>query len=80
MLEQLGAVDISIWSSNGKLLANARQTGLQLAPPSPVPVSLRRAQRARGFRVEGLEDATVSNLDNVRIKVLVPIFFSTAWG
>ena len=48
--------------------------------PSPVPVSLRRAQRSHGFlgRRTGRCDCR-NNRDNVRIKVLVPIFFSTAW-
>ena len=81
MLEQLGAVDISIWSGNGKLLANAGQTGLQLAPAKPSASQFRAARSDRMVSwVEGLEDATVNNLDNVRIKVLVPIFFSTALG
>lgn len=77
MLEQLGAAEVFIWSSNGKLLASAGQTGLQLVPAKPSTSQFRAARSERMVSwVEGLEDAAPGNLDGVRIKVLVPIFSS----
>ncbi len=74
MLEQIGALDVTIWNSNAKLLASVGPTSLQLVPARPSSSQLRAARSERGIAwVEGLDEASFNHLGDVRIKVLVPI-------
>jgi nitrogen fixation/metabolism regulation signal transduction histidine kinase len=72
--EQLGAVEVAIWSASGKLLASAGNASFRLVPDKPTAAQFRTAKADRGLAwIEGLEEATPQNLNKVRIKVLVPI-------
>lgn len=80
LVDQLGAADAVVWSASGTSLASAGQSRFQLSPDKPSPAQFRDAKAKRALTwVEGLEEATPSNLSNVRIKVLMPIS-STALG
>lgn len=77
LLEQIGALDLTVWNSNAKLLASVGQTVIQLAPARPSSAQLRAARAERGIAwVEGLDEANFNHLGDVRIKVLVPIMGS----
>jgi nitrogen fixation/metabolism regulation signal transduction histidine kinase len=80
LVEQLGAADITLWSAGGTTLASAGQSRFQLSPDKPSPSQFRTARSERSLSwVEGLDEAALSNLSGVRIKVLVPLS-STALG
>jgi nitrogen fixation/metabolism regulation signal transduction histidine kinase len=74
MLDQLGATDITIWSSSGALVASVGQSKFQLSPDKPTTSQFRTARQQRSLAwVEGLDDAATGTLSNARIKALVPI-------
>jgi nitrogen fixation/metabolism regulation signal transduction histidine kinase len=75
MVDQLGASDIAIWTSNGTLLITGGQTRIQLNPDKPSSSQFRAARSDRFLAwVDGLEDtATVETRANARIRVLVPL-------
>ncbi len=80
LVEQLGAVDLTLWSANGTALASAGQSRIQLSPDKPLPSQFRTARAERSLTwIEGLDEAALSNLEGVRIKVLVPLA-STVMG
>ncbi|MDE2419226.1 MAG: HAMP domain-containing protein [Burkholderiales bacterium] len=74
MVDQLGATDITLWSSSGALVASAGQARIQLTPDKPTPSQF-RAARAERFHAwsEGLDDVSPGVTTNGRIKVLVSV-------
>lgn len=80
LVDQLGATDVTLWSPGGTALASAGQSRIQLSPDKPTPSQFRAARAERSLSwIEGLDDAALSNLSGVRIKVLVPLS-SAAFG
>jgi len=74
LVDQLGAVDVTLWNANGTSLASAGQSRFQLSPDKPTPAQFRAARSERALSwIEGLDEAALSNLGGVRIKVLVPL-------
>ena len=75
MVDQLGASDIAIWTSNGKLLVTGGQTRIQLNPDKPSSSQFRTARSERFVAwIDGLEDnALPDTASNARIRVLVPL-------
>ena len=75
MVDQLGASDIAIWSSNGTLLVTGGQTRIQLNPDKPTSSQFRTARTERFVTwIDGLEDAApVDTVTNARIRVMVPL-------
>lgn len=74
LLEQIGATDITIWGSNGGLIASVGQSTFKLSPDKPSTSQFRTARQQRSLAwVEGLDDITPNALSNARIKALVPL-------
>ena len=75
MVDQLGASDIAIWSSNGTLLITGGQTRIQLNPDKPTSSQFRTARTERFVTwIDGLEDAVPADTTtNARIRVMVPL-------
>jgi nitrogen fixation/metabolism regulation signal transduction histidine kinase len=75
MVDQLGASDIAIWSSNGTLLNTGGQTRIQLNPDKPTSTQFRAARSERFVAwIDGLEDtAPADTMTNARIRVMVPL-------
>ena len=74
VLDQLGAVNVTVWSPSGTLLASTGSARFQLSPDKPTPSQFRSARADRSVAwVEGLEEAAASGPANARIKALVPI-------
>ena len=74
LMEQLGAAEVSVWNSSGRLIASVGQSGYRLSPDKPATGQFRAAKADRGTSwVEGLEDAVPTGTNNARIKVLLPI-------
>ena len=72
---QLGASDVTLWNSSGRLLASAGQSRFQLAPERP-SAQLMRGLRAQGVatQVEGLEVVTADgSAPSARIRALVVV-------
>jgi len=72
---QLGASDVTLWSSSGRLLASAGQSRFQLAPERP-SAQLMRGLRAQGVatQVEGLDEVSVDGgAPSARIRALVMV-------
>ena len=77
MVDQLGASDIAIWSSNGTLLASGGQTRIQLSPDKPTSAQFRTAKSERAVSwIDGLEDTAPDAQTLSRIRVLVPLAVS----
>jgi nitrogen fixation/metabolism regulation signal transduction histidine kinase len=68
--DQLGAVDVVLWTGSGQLIASAGQSRFQLRPDRPSAQQLRttRGQRVLTI-VEGFDDPQ-SAINNARIKAL----------
>lgn len=74
MVDQLGATDITLWSSNGNLLASAGQARIQLAPDKPSTLQFRAARLDRTHAwTEGLDDVSSEAQAEGKIRVLVAI-------
>jgi nitrogen fixation/metabolism regulation signal transduction histidine kinase len=74
LVDQLGAVDVTLWSASGKLLASAGLSRFQLSPDKPTLAQFRTAKTERALSwIEGLDDVVPNAPDGARIKVLVPI-------
>ncbi len=73
MREQLGATDVVLWSSNGRMLASVGASRFQLRPERPSIAQLREA-RTKGSVdwIEGLDDNNAAG-DKARIKVLASV-------
>jgi nitrogen fixation/metabolism regulation signal transduction histidine kinase len=71
--EQLGASDVVLWSSSGRVVASAGSSRFQLRPERPSPAQLREA-RLKGSVdwVEGLDESNAGG-DKARIKVLASV-------
>ena len=68
---QLGAIDVSIWTQGGQMVANAGPSRFQLNADRPTPQQLRAARQNGALSwVEGLDEA-IPGGDKGRIKVLV---------
>ena len=68
---QLGAIDVSIWTQGGQMVANAGPSRFQLNADRPTPQQLREARQNGALSwVEGLDEA-IPGGDKGRIKVLV---------
>jgi len=77
MVDQLGASDIAIWSGNGKQIATAGESRIQLNPDRPSAAQFRAARSERSVSwIDGLEDATPETLGSSRVRVLVPLALS----
>jgi nitrogen fixation/metabolism regulation signal transduction histidine kinase len=70
--DQLGAVDVTLWTPAGQLIASAGASRFQLNPERPTPQMLRSARTQRAISmVEGLDDATTPDqAENARVKAL----------
>ena len=72
--EQLGAVDVVLWHTNGQMIASAGQSRFQLNPERPTAQQLRNARAQRSITlVEGLDDPGVVATSAGRIKALVVV-------
>jgi nitrogen fixation/metabolism regulation signal transduction histidine kinase len=72
--DQLGAVDVVLWSANGQMIASAGQSRFQLRPDRPTPQQLRTARTQRAFTIiEGLDDPGIVATSNARIKAIVGV-------
>jgi nitrogen fixation/metabolism regulation signal transduction histidine kinase len=72
--DQLGAVDVVLWSGNGQVIASAGQSRFQLNPERPSAQQFRTARAQRGITmIEGLDDPGVVAAPNARIKALVSV-------
>ena len=78
MRDQLGATDVSLWSSTGRLIASAGQSQFELNPERP-SASLQRQMRAQGVatQIEGLDDVDAASApaaaQGARIRALVSV-------
>jgi nitrogen fixation/metabolism regulation signal transduction histidine kinase len=74
LLDQLGATDIAIWTSAGKLITSVGQSRFQLSPDKPSTNQFRMARRegAIGW-IDGLDEALLGATAVVNVKALVPI-------
>ncbi|MEI6804219.1 MAG: ATP-binding protein [Burkholderiales bacterium] len=73
-LDQLGAAEVSVWASPGRLLSSVAQSGLRLSPDKPTAAQFRSARTERSLSwFEGLEEAVPGAPIGARVKVLVPI-------
>ena len=71
--EQLGAIDVVLWTGTGQMIASTGQSRFQLRPDRPTPQQLRTVRAQRAFTiVEGLEDTSAANT-SARIKAIVPV-------
>jgi nitrogen fixation/metabolism regulation signal transduction histidine kinase len=78
LVEQLGAVDATLWSASGTLLASAGQSRFQLVPGKPTPTQFRTARVERALSwIEGLDEVVPVSLEGARIKALVPVSSAT---
>ena len=70
--EQLGAIDLTLWSGSGQLISAAGQSRYQLNPDRPSQQQFRsaRAQKSVAW-IEGLDDAVPGVARVARIKALV---------
>jgi nitrogen fixation/metabolism regulation signal transduction histidine kinase len=75
MVDQLGAADIAIWTSNGTLIVSGGQTRIQLNPDKPTSSQFRTARSERFVAwIDGLDDtASTDTSTNARIRVMVPL-------
>jgi nitrogen fixation/metabolism regulation signal transduction histidine kinase len=72
--DQLGAVDVVLWSANGQMIASAGQSRFQLNPDRPTQQQLRTARTQRAFTIiEGLDDPGIVATSNARIKAIVGV-------
>ncbi|MBM3398263.1 MAG: HAMP domain-containing protein, partial [Betaproteobacteria bacterium] len=70
---QLGASDVTFWTSSGRMVANAGQAQFQIRPERPSPLQLREARKNGSLAwFEGLDESAAGS-DQGRIKVLVLI-------
>jgi nitrogen fixation/metabolism regulation signal transduction histidine kinase len=77
LVDQLGASEIAIWTSGGRLVATGGQTRIQLNPDKPTSAQFRLAKSERAAAwIDGLEEATPDSLAASRIRVLVPLALS----
>lgn len=73
MVDQLGATELTLWSSNGSALATAGQASFQLSPSKPTPAQFRSARSEKVVTwIEGLEDMRPDS-GAAHIRVLVPV-------
>ena len=71
--DQLGASEVALWTSSGKLVATTVPASFQLTPDQPTSSQFRTARLERELTwIEGL-DAGADGADNARIRVLVPL-------
>ncbi len=69
--EQLGASEVSLWRSNGILIASVSESGYSLQPERPTATELRQVgNRGSIWRSDGLDDSTSMSGQIPRIKVL----------
>ena len=69
--EELGAVDVVLWSGSGQLIASAGESRFQINPDRPTAQQLRQARSQRVMtQVDGLDDAANTSLTNARVKAL----------
>jgi nitrogen fixation/metabolism regulation signal transduction histidine kinase len=74
LLDQLGATDVTIWTSSGKLIVSVGQSRFQLSPDKPTTNQFRTARREGVVAwIEGLDEAVLGATSNVNIKALVPL-------
>ena len=72
--DQLGAIDVVLFSSAGQALASASQSQFQLTATRPSAQQFRNARSARATTwVEGLEEATPATIDDARIRALATV-------
>ncbi len=77
---QLGASDVTLWSSSGRLLASAGQSRFELTPERPSPQMLRNLRnQGMATQIEGLDDtgASVGRVPEARIRALVAVTVRT---
>jgi len=73
MVDQLGATELTLWSSTGSVLATAGQASFQLSPSKPTPAQFRNARSEKVVSwIEGLEDMRPDS-GAAYIRVLVPV-------
>ena len=71
--DQLGAVDVVLWTGTGQLIASGGQSRFQLNPERPTPQQLRTARNQQIFTIlEGLDEPQTA-ARNARIKALVVV-------
>ena len=69
--DELGAVDVVLWTGSGQLIASAGESRFQLNPERPSAQLLRTVRNQRVLaQVDGLDDAGVNAANKARIKVL----------
>jgi nitrogen fixation/metabolism regulation signal transduction histidine kinase len=69
--EELGAVDVVLWSGSGQLIASAGESRFQLNPDRPTPQQLRQVRSQRVVtQIDGLDDAASTAVSTARIKAL----------
>jgi nitrogen fixation/metabolism regulation signal transduction histidine kinase len=72
--DQLGATDVILWSASGQVVASAGVSRFQLNPERPTAQQLRMARTQRSLAViEGLDDPSLSSIDNSRIKAIAVV-------
>ncbi|MEP6969691.1 MAG: histidine kinase dimerization/phospho-acceptor domain-containing protein, partial [Betaproteobacteria bacterium] len=70
--DQLGALDVGIFTASGQLITAASQSQFQLNTDRPTAQQFRTARGSRTVTwVEGLDEATAATVNDARIKVLV---------
>jgi nitrogen fixation/metabolism regulation signal transduction histidine kinase len=68
---QLGAAEVSLWRSNGTLVASVSESGYSLQPDRPTSSEWRQVlSRGSSWRSEGLDDSSNMSSQIPRIKVL----------
>ena len=69
--EEIGAVDIVLWSGSGQLIASAGESRFQINPDRPTAQQLRQVRSQRVVtQVDGLDDVAGPSISNARIKAL----------
>jgi len=73
--DQLGAVDVVLWSASGQFIASAGQSRFSLNPERPGQQQFRNARQQRTtFQIEGLDDISdPAAVENARVKTLVGV-------
>jgi nitrogen fixation/metabolism regulation signal transduction histidine kinase len=87
--EQLGAIDVIVWSAGGQVLGSAGQSRFTITPERPTTVQLRQVRTARVVSaVEGLEEAADRKAAQAKesdaapstVRVRAIALISSGWG
>ncbi len=69
--EEIGAVDIVLWSASGQLIASAGESRFQINPDRPTAQQLRQVRTQHVVtQIDGLDDGAGTPNSNARVKAL----------